>query len=365
MRGGWQLHEFAGPLDRERAHVRQRLPLRVLGVAQQGGGRRVRDRQVLRIEAGQAGHAQLLAQLALAERRVELPRRALGERGARAAERCAQSSRHGVTVHQQLGGRQPRQPARQFALATFGQAEAPACNAQPGQAVVRAALHHGQQQGLSAFGQQLAVGYGAGRHHAHHLALDRPLARTDLAHLFGNGDRLAELHQLGQVGLNCMRRHARHHHRLARRLPARGERDVEQAVGAARVFEEQLVEVAHAVEQQRLRMQGLDAQVLRHHGRVGGERLGRLARRFGKGGHGRGGPGGVACGRQGLTQGGPLWPTLAGARGAGCARPIERRSHAPFARLKGGLVVASSSLSMKSLPGHYECSNLPTFARVP
>jgi hypothetical protein len=38
--------------------------------------------------------------------------------------------------------------------------------------------------------------------------------------------------------------------------------------GALGVFEEQLVEVAHAVEQQHVRMLGLDAQVLLHHRRV-------------------------------------------------------------------------------------------------
>jgi hypothetical protein len=33
-----------------------------------------------------------------------------------------------------------------------------------------------EQQGVGLVGQQLGVGDGAGRDHAHHLALDRPLA---------------------------------------------------------------------------------------------------------------------------------------------------------------------------------------------
>jgi len=84
--------------------------------------------------------------------------------------------------------------------------------------------------------------------------------------------RLAEPDQLGEVALDRVHRHAGHHHRLAGRLAARGERDVEQAVRLAGVVEEQLVEVAHPVEHQRVRMVRLDAQVLLHHRRVGRQR---------------------------------------------------------------------------------------------
>jgi hypothetical protein len=42
-------------------------------------------------------------------------------------------------------------------------------------------------------------------------------------------------------------------------------RDVEQAGGLLGIVEEQLVEIAHPVEQQDVRMLGLDAQVLLHH----------------------------------------------------------------------------------------------------
>jgi hypothetical protein len=61
---------------------------------------------------------------------------------------------------------------------------------------------------------------------------------------------------------------ARHHDRLAGRLAAPRQRDLEQARGLLGVVPEQLVEVAHAVEQQGARVVGLQAQVLRHHGGV-------------------------------------------------------------------------------------------------
>ena len=68
-----------------------------------------------------------------------------------------------------------------------------------------------------------------------------------------------------------MKGHARHGDRLTRRGAARGEGDVEQARRPLRVVVEELVEVAHAVEQQHVGMLRLQAQVLLHHGRVTGD----------------------------------------------------------------------------------------------
>ena len=48
---------------------------------------------------------------------------------------------------------------------------------------------------------------------------------------------------------------------------------VEQARGFFGVLPEQLVEVAHAVEQQRVGVPGLEGQILLHHGRVVRERV--------------------------------------------------------------------------------------------
>ena len=61
--------------------------------------------------------------------------------------------------------------------------------------------------------------------------------------------------------------------RLAGRLAALRERDVEQARGFFGVLPEHLVEVAHAVEQQRVGVPGLEGQILLHHGRVVRERV--------------------------------------------------------------------------------------------
>ena len=74
-----------------------------------------------------------------------------------------------------------------------------------------------------------------------------------------------------EIALDAVERHAGHRDRLAGRLTARRQRDVEQPRGALRVVEEQLVEIAHAIEQQHVGVLRLQAQVLLHHGGVGFE----------------------------------------------------------------------------------------------
>lgn len=53
-------------------------------------------------------------------------------------------------------------------------------------------------------------------------------------------------------------------------LAAGGERDAQDRRGLLRVLEEQLVEVAHAEEYQRVRLAGLGLEVLRHDRRGAG-----------------------------------------------------------------------------------------------
>ena len=50
-------------------------------------------------------------------------------------------------------------------------------------------------------------------------------------------------------------------------LAALGEHDAERPARDLRVLEEQLVEIAHPVEQEAIRVRGLDLDVLRHHRR--------------------------------------------------------------------------------------------------
>ena len=247
--------------------MRERLALGVLGITQQGRSGSLGCAQILCVETCQADDTELLAQLAGAERGIELPGRAVGDGASCARQRGG----HMVAIDQHLGRTQPRQPRAQLTLAALGQAEFATGQRQPGQAEALALLGDGQQQCVALVGQQLGVGHRAGGDDAHHLALDRALGGGDIADLFAQRHRLTELDELGEVTLDRMHRHAGHHHRLAGTVAARGECDVEQAIGLACIVEEQLVEVAHPVEHQRVGELGLDAQVLLHHRCVGGE----------------------------------------------------------------------------------------------
>ncbi len=64
-----------------------------------------------------------------------------------------------------------------------------------------------------------------------------------------------------------MHRHAAHRDRRAGLLAAGGERDIERTRRRLRIGEEQLVEIPHAQEQQRVRMLRLEREPLRHDGR--------------------------------------------------------------------------------------------------
>jgi hypothetical protein len=78
---------------------------------------------------------------------------------------------------------------------------------------------------------------------------------------------VAERDQAVEVVVGALDRHAAHADVLALVLAALREDDAERPAGDFRVFEEQLVEVAHPVEQQATRIDRLDFQILRHHRR--------------------------------------------------------------------------------------------------
>jgi hypothetical protein len=106
---------------------------------------------------------------------------------------------------------------------------------------------------------------GARGHDTHDLALDHSLRRARVLHLLAEGDAEALLDQPSHVGGDGVMRHAAHGDGLAALvLRARGERDLERACGHHRVLEEELVEVAHAEEEEAVRVLRLHPVVLLH-----------------------------------------------------------------------------------------------------
>ena len=105
-------------------------------------------------------------------------------------------------------------------------------------------------------------------HVAAHDALGAALARLGrILELLAHRDAMAERDQPVQIFVGAHDRHAAHRHVLAEILAALGQHDAERARGDLGVLEEHLVEIAHPVEQQAIRIGGLDLDVLRHHRR--------------------------------------------------------------------------------------------------
>ena len=110
----------------------------------------------------------------------------------------------------------------------------------------------------------------AGRHQPHHVAphhaLGAALARfRRILKLLADRDAVAERDQAVQIFVGAHHRHAAHRDVAALMFTALGEHDAERARGDLGVVEEHLVEIAHPVEQQAVRIGGLDFDVLLHH----------------------------------------------------------------------------------------------------
>ena len=133
--------------------------------------------------------------------------------------------------------------------------------------------------------EQAFLGERAGRHEAHHVAPHHGL-RTALARfrrvldLLAHRDAVALRDQALEIFVGGMHRHAAHGNVLAKMLATLGQRDAERARGYGSVLEEQLVEIAHAVEQEAVGIGRFDLQILGHHrgGDARGARGPRLVR---------------------------------------------------------------------------------------
>ena len=126
----------------------------------------------------------------------------------------------------------------------------------------------GADQVVAAFTQQRLIGDGPRGDNPHHLPLDRPLAQGRIADLLADRHRFPQLYQLGQIAFDGVIGDPRHRDRRACRLTTLGQRDIQQLRGLARILVEQLVEVAHAIKQQDIRVLRLQSQILLHHGGV-------------------------------------------------------------------------------------------------
>ncbi len=120
--------------------------------------------------------------------------------------------------------------------------------------------------------QQPGIGDRAGGDHPGHVALDQPLGLGRVLDLIADRHLEPDGEELAEIALQRVMGHPAHRHLALRPLVAGGELHLQDRRRLAGVFEEHLVEVAHAVHQQGIGIPRLDLQVLAHHGRQGRDR---------------------------------------------------------------------------------------------
>ena len=262
--------------------MRQRRFLRFLHVGKQCAGRCHCQRQVGAAEAGQVARPKLRTQGHQRGIRLKMPDRAV------TPLTCGlgvPAERRGILGNQNLRRPQSLQFRLQGFLAVQLHDAEPSCGqVQPGDAEAacivggrvgcpslgraQGAHTHAGDQGVASFLEQRLVGDGAGRDHPHHLALHRALGLARFAALLTDGHGLAGANQSLQVGIQGNGRNTSHRDGSSGGRAALRQRDIEQCRCATGVVIEHFIEIAHAIEQQHLRIVGLDAQVLLHHGGV-------------------------------------------------------------------------------------------------
>ncbi len=105
-------------------------------------------------------------------------------------------------------------------------------------------------------------------HVAPHHALRSALLRLRrVLHLLAHGDAMAERNEPVEIFVGALDRHAAHRDVHSQMLAALGQHDAERPARDLGVLEEHLVEIAHPVKEQAIRIGGLDLEILLHHGR--------------------------------------------------------------------------------------------------
>ena len=199
-------------------------------------------------------------------------------RGQRAQDRLpfGEDLEQGLVLQQGLGQQQfarakPTQGGRQIGRRQGLGLELAGGDVEPRQAKRAAGLGEGRQMVVAAGVEQLVLGQGAGSHEAHHRPFDHRFGAPLLGlrwilDLLADGHLEALADEAGEIAVGAVHRHAAHGNVLAQVLAAFGQRDIEGLGGQAGIVEEELVEIAHAIEQEAVRVGPLDFQVLGHHG---------------------------------------------------------------------------------------------------
>jgi hypothetical protein len=114
--------------------------------------------------------------------------------------------------------------------------------------------------------EELGRGNGPRGVGANDFATDEALGLGRVFDLLSDGYSEPRIEQLPEIAIKGVVWDAAHRRIYGVVLPAAGEGDAEHRCGLLRIFEEELVEVSHAVEQQRRTRLFLEIEVLAQHG---------------------------------------------------------------------------------------------------
>ena len=208
---------------------------------------------------------------------------------------------------EQLGGHHAGHLVDDLGGAEVRHLEAPRGEVDPGQAGPVPVAVQARQVVVHAPVEGVLLGDRPRGHDAHDAALDDALGLARIGELLADGDAEALVHQAHEVALDRAHRHAGHGHGVDP-LGAGGQGDPQLLGRHLGVLSEQLVEVAHAEEQEGVRLLLLGPPELLHHGRLtalAGSRaaLGAPGARTGSGVLGHVDPGSVAQGPRGARPG--------------------------------------------------------------
>ena len=265
--GRVDLHRAARAFAHGRAQQGQLALLRHVQIVNDGAHRRQLC-PAKGAEPVQRLHAIQRAQPPRARIAVERPGMQVGQRRARIRDQLLKPRVAG----QHLARGQPRQFGRQPRQRAVHHRKRTGRDVDPGQRALLADHRKGRQVIVPTRLQQRFLGQGAGGDQTDHIAGHdrfRPalLRLGGVLHLFGDGHAEPLADQRQQIALGRMHRHAAHGDRLAQMGAAFRQRDVQCARRRHRVVKEHLVEIAHAIEQQRAGIGLPDRKVLRHHRR--------------------------------------------------------------------------------------------------
>ncbi len=132
-----------------------------------------------------------------------------------------------------------------------------------------AGMRHGGQKIVFSRSHQVGVHGGAGRDDARDIALHQFLGEPRIFHLVADGDAVPFLNEARDVAVGGVIGHAAHGDGGALFLVARGQGDFQIVRGHYGIFEEELVKIAEAEHEERVRHLLLDAVVLPHQRRGG------------------------------------------------------------------------------------------------